>query len=138
MDQDLEKRMRQIAEEVYSKNTDSSETTAITTARHLHNGVDSLQLSAKDIIGFQVLPDGAAGVLGPMNNYNGGTFVQSSSGNTVTFTVPVISFGSGGDFSGGDAPDGTIIFASGGADITTNLWVRYDGSWWGFQAATHF
>lgn len=128
---------QKIAEEVYRNN--ASQFGVANTSFHTHNNIDSSIIPQ-----FQLVSNGAAGVLSPSNtvgqqvNTNPATLVGK--GNSAIYTVPLpIIYGHGSGsasaFNGGDAPDGTLLFFNNGATIS-GLWVRSAGNWFGIGQST--
>ncbi len=117
---------------------------------HEHNGTDGLNILPINIEGWTPIPASPQKYLNTLtggqefgfgspqqligsSSTNGPQYVNND--NTCIYPLPVI-VGNGrisgqpqGDFNGGAAPDGTILFFSNG--VTGELHVRFDGRWFG-------
>lgn len=129
-----EDQVRKIAQEVYMQNQTSGQFSPVKIPLHTHNGIDNTRIPYKNL-GIDI---GASDPIGVVAKNNAPTVppFQTFNGNTNVFPVPIVSHGNGGGFNGGNAPDGTVLLEADGIAIGSNLWVMFQGTWYGFNCDT--
>ena len=100
--------------------------------RHSHNGTDNIQIPPENLIGWSRIPFTQNGFGGSLEPSSVTKAAQSFDNDKLAiYPIPIIYSGSGVGFNGGDAPNGTMIIFTEGSAVTTTLYVRVDGSWYG-------
>lgn len=146
--QEMEGIMRQVAQEEALKvyNKQATQYAVPKVPYHVHNGIDSPQLTplAMNFLGY--LPANSGGVIDPavldtqtatwkqFTLDDGGVIgVSSNQPQIPVFQLPVIyGYGVGGHsaFNGGTAPEGTMVVFS-NAGTTGQIFVMIQGTWRG-------
>lgn len=123
-----EKRIREIAEQVYAEKTGQSEFTVPKVPIHVHNGIDSPRVRYTDLTGISFIGSDANSVIAP-GNLKSNRIVAPSQDPTGLYVIPLPVIESTGldGWDGGNAPEGTQFLFYDGVNFV--LWCRVGGGW---------
>lgn len=137
-----EKKMRQIAEEVFNEKLNETQFGFTSIPYHVHNGTDSPVILPLSVTGFASLPaNNPDGIVSPTTldtqiftfnsktvNGSGGLDNKTRASAVYIYPTPIIygyGVGTHSAFNGGDAPYGTLICFS-NAGTTAQLFIKID------------